>query len=131
MRAFVLAISALLIAAPSAAQPIDWSAAQVIEVDLTSFAYTPATVTLQHGTPYRLHLVNKAHGSHDFVAQTFFAQATLDPASQPVVRKGEIELGGGDSADVRLVAPRPGTYDVHCSHFMHSTFGMKGKIVVL
>jgi len=31
---------------------------------------------------------------------------------------------------VRLVVNRIGTYDVHCSHFMHSIFGMKGKIVV-
>ena len=30
----------------------------------------------------------------------------------------------------RLVVNRIGTYDVHCSHFMHSIFGMKGKIVV-
>jgi plastocyanin len=33
--------------------------------------------------------------------------------------------------DVRLIAPTaPAAYKVHCSHFLHQTFGMKGEIVV-
>ncbi|TPG13214.1 copper-binding protein [Sphingomonas oligophenolica] len=116
--------------APAHADP-DWSRAKVLEVDLSSFAYTPATITLQHGTPYRLHLVNTSGGGHDFVAKEFFAQATLDPANRSIVDKGKVAVDGGESVEVDLVATRAGTYDVHCSHFMHSTFGMKGRIIVL
>ncbi len=29
-----------------------------------------------------------------------------------------------------MLTPRAGTYKVHCSHFMHSSLGMKGKILV-
>lgn len=130
MRASLWTICAVLVALPASAQPIDWSDAKTIGVDLSNFAFTPATLTLQRGTPYRLHLVNKAGGGHDFVAKDFFAEATLDPASQSAVHNGEVELHGGESADVHLIPTRAGTYDVHCSHFMHSTFGMKGKIVV-
>ena len=77
-----------------------------------------------------LHLVNKAGGGHDFVAERFFTAAQLAPSDRATVTNGEVELGAGESADVRLVAPQPGTYDVHCWHFMQSTFGMTGKIVV-
>lgn len=121
----------LLLASAAAGQSSEGSNARTVEIDMTNFAYTPKAITLRRGVPYRLHFVNKAGGGHDFVAKEFFAQAAVDPASRSTVRKGEVELGGGESADVRLVATRAGTYDVHCSHFMHSTFGMKGKIVVL
>jgi plastocyanin len=31
---------------------------------------------------------------------------------------------------IRLTAPAAGRYKVNCSHFMHSTFGMIGEIIV-
>jgi plastocyanin len=104
--------------------------ARTIEIDMKNFAFVPATITLQRGVPYRLRFVNTAGGGHNFVAKAFFEQATIDPASRSTINKGEVDLGGGESGDVRLVVNRIGTYDVHCSHFMHSIFGMKGKIVV-
>jgi|SRR5579863_7938143 len=130
MRKVLFILPAVLYAAPVIAQAPDWSTAKVVEVDLSSFAITPNTITLERGTPYRLHLVNKASGGHDFVAREFFAQATLDPASRSTVQKGEVDLGGGETADLRLVATQPGTYRVHCSHFMHAALGMKGRIIV-
>lgn len=120
------ALLALAHAAP--AQDTDWTHAPRVEIDLSSFKYTPATIPLRHGQPYVLVFVNKADGGHDLVAQRFFAVARVaDPAK---IAKGEVELGGGETAEVRLIAPPAGTYDVHCSHFMHSTFGMKASIVV-
>lgn len=130
MRASLWTVGALLLAGAATAQSIDWSNAEVIEVDLSNFAYAPATVTLRYGAPYRLRLINKAGGGHDFVAKESFAQARLDPTSRSTVAGGEIALAGGEIADVRLIATRVGTYEVHCSHFLHSAFGMKGKIVV-
>ena len=130
MRSLSLAVCGLLLAGPGFAQSPNWLNARTIEIDMKNFAFVPATITLQRGVPYRLRFVNTAGGGHSFVAKAFFEQATIDPASRSTINKGEVDLGGGESGDVRLVVNRIGTYDVHCSHFMHSIFGMKGKIVV-
>lgn len=99
-----------------------------VEITLSSFRYAPQEIRLKRGVPYILHFVNAGKGGHDFMAKEFFARAQVaDPAA---VSDGAVELEGGDSRDVRIVAPAAGRYPVHCSHFLHSTFGMKGVIVV-
>jgi len=103
---------------------------QAITVELSSFKFTPAALTLTRGHSYVLHFVNNASGGHDFVAKEFFASATIAPEDRAKVAKGEVELGGGESADIHLVPNSPGTYKSHCSHFMHSSLGMTGKVVV-
>lgn len=105
-------------------------APQVVTVEMSNFKFTPAALTLARGRPYVLHFVNDASGGHDFVAKEFFAASTIDPEDRAKVRKGEVELSGGESADIHLVANVPGTYKSHCSHFMHSSFGMTGTIAV-
>lgn len=123
--------AAMLFAAAAPAQDAGWSDAARVEIGLANFKFVPATITLHHGQRYVLHLVNQASGGHDFVAREFFAAATIAPADRAKIAKGEIELDGGDSADIRVTAPAaPGRYSVHCSHFMHAAFGMKGTIVV-
>jgi|CZQE01.1.fsa_nt_gi uncharacterized cupredoxin-like copper-binding protein len=124
-RVVLVALALLAFAGPAAAQ-----SPERIEIDLSNFKFTPSTITLRHGQPYVLHFVNTAKGGHDFSAKAFFDAASMEARDRAVVAGGEIELRGGQTADVRLTAPAPGTYDVHCSHFMHSTFGMTGKIVV-
>lgn len=119
-----------VLTAAAVPQTPEWDHAARVEIALSNFKFTPATITLKHGQPYLLHLVNRAEGGHDFVAKKFFAAATVAPSDKASVAKGEVELDGGDAADIRLIAPAPGSYEVHCSHFMHSTFGMKGTIVV-
>ena len=130
MRASLFVLAAALYAMPVNAQHPAWSNARTMQVDLSNFAYTPRTITLHHGTPYRLHLVNTSGHAHNFVAKDFFAETSLSPASRSAVQDGDVELGGHESADVVLVARHAGTYEVHCSHFMHTTLGMKGTIVV-
>ena len=133
----VLTVCVALLAVPAAAQPpepaaapIDWSTAKVIEVDLTNFAFTPSSLALEPGVPYRLHIVNKAAGGHDFTAKDFFEEATIDPASQAMPKNGRISLRSGESADVGVVASRTGHYDLACSHMMHAFMGMRGVIIV-
>lgn len=104
--------------------------AQAVTVELSSFKFTPATLTVTHGRAYVIHFVNSSSGGHDFVAKEFFAAATIAPEDRAKVAKGEVELGGGESADIHLVPNSPGTYKSHCSHFMHSSFGMTGTVVV-
>ena len=120
------ALLAVLASGPATAQ----SGPQALTVELSNFKFTPATITLTHGRAYVLHFVNSSSGGHDYVAKDFFAAATIAPEDRAKVRNGEIELSGGESADIHLVANTPGTYKSHCSHFMHSSFGMTGQVVV-
>ncbi len=103
---------------------------QALTVEMSNFKFNPSALTLKHGQSYVLHFVNAASGGHDFVAKEFFASSTIAPEDRAKVKNGEVELSGGESADVHLVANTPGTYKSHCSHFMHSSFGMTGEIVV-
>ena len=124
-----LAALALIVAAsPVAANPAD--DAQRVEVTLKSFGFVPAMLTLHHGHAYVLHLTNTASGGHDFAARAFFAAARVDAADQRLVRGGSVEVGGGEAVDVHLVAPAPGRYTLKCTHFLHTTFGMKETIIV-
>jgi len=126
MRSFILLIAAAAAAAPASAQAPH---AATVTVRLTSFDYTPATIRLHAGQPVVLHLVNTASGGHDFSAPAFFAAARVDPGSAGRVRRGTVDVRGRSSVDVRLV-PAAGRYRLRCTHFLHSTFGMTGEIVV-
>lgn len=128
MRSILFA--ALVATSPAATAQAPAGGPERIEIDLSNFKFTPSSVTLHHGNAYLLHFVNKAGGGHDFVAKAFFAAAGIAPVDRGRVANGEVELGGGETADIRLAAPAPGRYEAHCSHFMHSTFGMRGEIIV-
>ena len=123
----------LLCAALVCAVPLGASAQEPrrIEVKLSNFAFDPSTITLQHGQHYVLALRNDAKGGHDFEAREFFAAAAVDPADKGKLEDGKVELEGGAGAQIGLTAPaRPGSYKLRCTHFLHSTFGMTGTIVV-
>lgn len=122
----VLAATLLFVPTIATAQ----QGARTLEIDLSSFKFTPAEPVLEHGQRYVLHLVNTSDGGHDFVAKEFFAAARIDPADRAKIENGEVDLKGGTSVDIHLLAPAAGRYPVHCSHFMHSTFGMKGALIV-
>jgi plastocyanin len=110
------------------------SAAQAqeqVHISLTSYAFTPATITLKSGTTYRLHLTNDSTKTHDFTAAEFFAASTVAPEDKGKLEEdSEIEVGAGKSADLTLTPNHAGTYPLTCSHFLHASFGMKGTIVV-
>lgn len=126
----LLGIGVLTAAAPAAAQPIDWEHAPHITVTLESYRFEPAMISMRHGEPYVLAFVNKADGDHNFVAKQFFAAATVSDADRSRVANGRVSLDGGQSVEIHLIAPAAGTYEAHCSHFMHASFGMKGSVVV-
>jgi plastocyanin len=126
MRHLPFAAIALVIATPAAAElPAKAS------VVMANFDYSPAELHLHSGQAVTIHFVNNGSGGHDFTATEFFAAATMDAANRARVggAKGRVSLGKGESFDVTLV-PHAGTFKVHCSHFMHSTLGMTGKITV-
>jgi plastocyanin len=123
---FIVALGATT----GAAQTPDWSQAKPVTIELSSFKFTPASETLQHGTAYRIHFVNTSSGGHDFVAKELFAGSVIAPEDRAKVTNGSVDVGGSESVDVRLIPNRTGSFKVHCSHFMHSTFGMTGTITV-
>lgn len=129
MRYLLLALAVLALSSSARAQP-DWGTAHEVEVRLSNFKFTPDTIQMRHGEAYRLHLINEANGGHNFDAHQFFAAAQVSPSDRAKVGKGTIELRKGEAVDIRLVAPAAGTYKLHCSHFLHSSFGMTGEIVV-
>ncbi len=117
---------AMLLLLPEATSAQEAGPARTVEVQLSSFDFTPATISLRAGQPIILHLANSANGGHNFAAPQFFAAAT--GVSGPV-RNGTIEVGGHQTVDVR-VTPARGRYRLRCTHTLHSTFGMNGEIVV-
>ena len=122
MSLFRLAFPVAAFALTASAQP------QRIDVELSNFKFAPTTITMTHGQPYVLHL--SSSGGHSFAAKAFFAAATMPAADRAKIQGGSVELEGGESIDIHLTAPAAGSYETHCTHFMHSTFGMTGRIVV-
>jgi len=115
-----LAAAALAIAGPAAAQ------APVQTIELRSFSYSPRVIHLAAGKPVTLSFVNRSKDAHDFTARSFFAHARVTAGS---ATGGEVELKGGQARRVTLI-PAAGRYPVHCGHFMHKQFGMRGEILV-
>jgi uncharacterized cupredoxin-like copper-binding protein len=113
----------IALAAPAAAQPV------TAAVDLTNFKFTPAQIELQANRPTILQLRNDSSGGHNFSAPAFFAAARVDPASASLIRGGKVEVPAHATVQVAL-RPAAGQYPLKCSHPLHSTFGMKGTIVV-
>ena len=125
MSAFILLAGCASVTAASGQ-----TAPQSITVELSSFKFVPGTLTLERGRSYLIHFVNKSSRGHDYVAKEFFASATIAAQDRRKIVNGAIELSGGDVVDVHLIPTKSGTYKAHCSHFMHSTFGMAGSVVV-
>jgi plastocyanin len=126
MRLLPLAATLAFLALPAIAPAQDASAPHSVEVQLSSFDFAPSTIRLRAGQPLVLHLVNTGNGGHNFAAPQFFAAAR--GVSGPVAA-GKVEVAGHRSVDVRLT-PARGRYSLRCTHTLHSTFGMRGEIVV-
>jgi plastocyanin len=127
MRFLLLAAAAVAVTAPVSAAP----QAAKAEVVLANFSFTPEELHLHAGQNIVIHFVNNGSGGHDFTAAEFFSAATMDAANRAKIggAKGRVSLGKDQALDVTLI-PKAGTYKAHCSHFMHSSLGMTGKIVV-
>ena len=125
MRALLLLPLILAAVSAAPAQP----AAHTVEVQLSSFKFRPDPVRLRAGEPIVLHLVNTSSGGHNFSAPQFFAAARVAPASAGRINRGAVEVRSGQAVDIALV-PARGAYRLRCTHTLHSTFGMRGEILV-
>ncbi len=131
--AFTLALAAALVTSPIMPVASSYAAEpspQRVDIILTNFSFTPSEIRLKAGQPVHLHFSNNASGGHDFTAKKFFSAATMDDETRTRLgKKGKVSLKGGKSADL-LLTPAAGTYKLRCTHFLHSSFGMTGTIVV-
>ena len=123
MRYSSLAAAAALSLAftsPAGAQP-----AQFV-VNIYSFGFAPAPIQLVAGRPVTMVFTNRAGIGHDFTAPGFFQHARI-LAGGPV--SDEVELRPHETRSITLI-PARGTYQAHCSHFLHKQMGMNDTIVV-
>ena len=113
------------------AQPATPQAPAVVNVQLSSFKFTPKTIVLDRGRSYVMRFYNASKDGHDFAAPAFFAASRIAPQDRRMVAEGEVEVHPGRTHEVRLTAPTtPGRYKVKCTHTFHKLLGMSGTIIV-
>ena len=127
-----LAALAILLAAQApagmlAAQP---ASPETVSVTLSSFKFAPAELRLRHGRTYRLALINASGGGHDFSAPEFFAASSIAAADRGLVVDGKVKLAGKQTVEIVLTPGKAGAYALRCTHFLHSSMGMTGRIIV-
>ncbi|MEA3081114.1 MAG: hypothetical protein QOD54_782 [Sphingomonadales bacterium] len=121
-RLAAAAFLASLAFSPVSAQPSSPS----VTINVRSFSFAPQPIRLAAGRPVTLTFVNQSGSGHDFTAKEFFAASAISAGTAP---GGKIALAGHETKSITLT-PRAGSYAAHCSHFLHSSFGMKDVIVV-
>lgn len=117
-------IAALSLFLAASAAPAQQPAEYLVQV--WSFGFAPKPIMLAAGQRVTLTFVNRSGRSHDFSAHSFFAHAADVSGA---VEGGEVELGPHETRTVTLT-PARGTYQAHCSHFLHMQMGMSDLIVV-
>ena len=95
-------------------------------IDVYSFGFAPRPIQLAAGRPVTMIFTNRSGSGHDFTAPGFFQHAQI-LAGGPVT--DEVELRPHETRSVTLI-PARGTYQAHCSHFLHKQMGMTDTIIV-
>lgn len=135
LLALSLAVSACVspserpIAVTTVSDAAHFTRAETVTVQLSDFAFTPATIRLRGGQPYVLRLVNTGTEGHDFTAPAFFQAARILKQDAARIADGQVDLREDESATIRLI-PTRGTYELVCTHFGHEALGMTGYIQV-
>jgi plastocyanin len=120
--------SALLAAAVSAHGEV--KDATVVNVQLSEFHYVPAEIELLQNRRYVLHITNRGGLAHDLEAKAFFQTVRFAPETEGRIHDGRIEVPRRGAVDVAFATSRPGVFEMHCTHLLHSLLGMRGRIVV-
>lgn len=113
----------------------DWDSMQTVRVNMSDFAFAPASLTLATGQPYKLEVVNDGATKHYFTAGEFYRSVAFRKAQ---TSEGEfkapyfkaIEVFPGDQIDLYFVPVVPGAYGSLCTIAGHEEQGMHGTITV-
>jgi plastocyanin len=127
MRRPMFLLSALLLAAPAAAQ--DEGMAPEYDVLLTSFEIQPQVIRLKAGEPVRLRFVNNSEQRHSFSAPDFFRAAGLRGRDRRLVKNGAVAAPPLSETTLLLV-PKAGRYEAHGDNLFRRMLGMSARIVV-
>jgi len=103
---------------------------QDIQITLSNFSFNPNSVRLQRNMTYAIHLMNTASGGHSFSAPGLFAAVTVAPEDRAKIVNGKVEIAAGQTVNITVTPITAGNYPLICSHFLHSTFGMKGDAII-
>jgi plastocyanin len=125
MLASRLAVS-LMFCVPLVAPALAQAPAPVQTINVANYRFMPEPVRLAAGHLVTLTFANQSGSSHNFASRAFFASSTITSGSAP---GGKIELSGHETKSITLI-PRAGTYEAHCSHFLHASMGMTDQIIV-
>ncbi|MCU7944695.1 MAG: hypothetical protein KZQ87_18660 [Candidatus Thiodiazotropha sp. (ex Cardiolucina cf. quadrata)] len=123
--------------APKIVADADWDKQRTVTVELSEYRYTPDSLRLKTGIPYKMELLNRGRVKHYFTAPEFFrAIATRKVQSN---RDGEIKapyftvlemMSNGGQLDLYFVPVRKGVYEVSCTIPGHTEQGMLGRLIV-
>ncbi len=121
--------------APKRVKAADWAKMETITVELTEFAYSPSTINLQAGIPYKLIIKNNGTVKHYFTAGDFFKtiatrkiQSTDGEIKAPYF--SAIEIFPGRTLDLYFIPVTKGVYNLHCTIEGHKEQGMFGTIEI-
>jgi uncharacterized cupredoxin-like copper-binding protein len=121
--------------AASKTASIDWSKAQTVGIGMDEYDFVPASINLDAGKPYRLHIKNDGGKSHTFSSEPFFKSIAVrrlktqdGTVEAPFIQ--ELVVAQGQVADMDFVALKPGDYPLVCNEPLHEIFGMTGTIHV-
>ena len=89
------------------------ASAETLKVSLSNLKFSPSTMTIKAGKPYRLELSSK--GPHTY---------TIDNLGINFV------VASGETKTFDLLVSKKGTYNVYCATPGHSDAGMVGKLIV-
>jgi uncharacterized cupredoxin-like copper-binding protein len=107
---------------------IDWSKAQTVELRMIEYQFISDQLTLRHGQPYRLHLVNAGKEGHDFTAPEFFQSAIVQDTGAFNDSRSSVFLQPQQMIDIYLIAQNAGLFAPRCAD--HDWAGMTATIVV-
>ncbi len=107
-------------------------ASTTLSVELTDFAFKPATFTVPAGKEITVTVTNKGANVHEFVIMK--AGTKVDP---PFGDKDEgniyweiDDVQSGQTKTGKFTAPGPGTYQIVCGQPRHIEMGMVGTLTV-
>ncbi len=121
----LLVTTTLAQAGAALAQP-----AELIEISITDYAFTPPTLSLKAGAAYHMHFTNSGSKDHNYSAPEFFAASQLTTDDQGKIKNGAVVVDSGHAVDITVTPGQAGTYALTCTHFMHKMMGMRGSISV-
>ncbi len=113
----------------------DWDTMIDVAVEMDEYSFSPSTLELTTGQPYRIQITNIGDVKHYFTAEEFYRTAAFRKAQDS---SGElkapyfkaVELFPGEQVDLYLIPTEAGTYESVCTITGHEDAGMHGSIVV-